>query len=77
MVNSLFFFLTILSLFFHPLSSDDLRVAVLGQPEEIRLKVESSLMNLPYCKVIEIQNRAVLLKEISLGQTGLLDETML
>jgi hypothetical protein len=32
-------------------------------------------MNLPYCKVIEIQNRAVLLKEISLGQTGILDET--
>ena len=47
----------------------------MAQSEEIRLKVESSLMNLPYCKVIEIQNRAVLLKEISLGQTGLLDET--
>ncbi len=75
MVNFLLFFFTILTLFSHPVSSDDLRIAVLGQPEEIRLKVESSLINLPYCKVIEIQNRAALLKEISLGQTGVLDET--
>ncbi|NBU98584.1 MAG: DUF4384 domain-containing protein [Spirochaetia bacterium] len=75
MVNQILLILSILTLFFHRVSADDLRVAVLGQPEEIRLKVESSLMNLPYCKVIEIQNRAVLLKEISLGQTGILDET--
>jgi hypothetical protein len=75
MKNYIFFYVSFLSLLFLPIKADDLRVAVLGQPEEIRLKVESSLMNLPYCKVIEIQNRAVLLKEISLGQTGILDET--
>jgi hypothetical protein len=75
MKNYIFFYVSFLSLLFMPIKADDLRVAVLGQPEEIRLKVESSLMNLPYCKVIEIQNRAVLLKEISLGQTGILDET--
>ena len=75
MINHIYLLISILSLLFSPIVADDLRVAVLGQPEEIRLKVESSLMNLPYCKVIEIQNRAVLLKEISLGQTGLLDET--
>ena len=75
MINHIYLLISILSLLFSPIGADELRVAVLGQPEEIRLKVESSLMNLPYCKVIEIQNRAVLLKEISLGQTGLLDET--
>ena len=75
MNNHIFLLIYFLGLLFSPIAADELRVAVLGQPEEIRVKVESSLMNLPYCKVIEIQNRAVLLKEISLGQTGLLDET--
>ena len=74
MVNPIILILSLI-LSFHRVSADDLRIAVLGQPEEIRLKVESSLMNLPNCKVIEIQNRAVLLKEISLGQTGILDDS--
>ena len=68
----IFLLIYILGLFFSPIGADELRVAVLGQPEEIRVKVESSLMNLPYCKVIEIQNRTVLewgMAEISFTTT--------
>lgn len=75
MINPIVFLFSIFSLLPFSIGANELRVAVLGQPEEIRLKVESSLLNLPYCKVIEIQNRAVLLKEINLGQTGILDDS--
>lgn len=68
-------FLSILiSLISISLNAADLRVAVVGEPEELRLKVEASLFNSPYCKVIELNKRKDALKEVVLGQQGVLDE---
>jgi hypothetical protein len=56
------------------LTAADLRVAVVGEPEELRLKVEAALFNSPYCKVIELNKRKDALNEIKMGQLGVLDE---
>ena len=56
------------------LNAVDLRVAVVGEPEELRLKVEAALFNSPYCKVIELNKRKDALNEIKMGQLGVLDE---
>lgn len=57
------------------LSASEVRVAIVGEPEELRSKVEASLISIPYCKVIDIHNRKTLLNEIRMGQTGLFDES--
>lgn len=56
------------------LFSEELRIAVIGEPEELRLKVEAALFQSPYCKVIELKKRKETLNEIKLGQMGILDE---
>ena len=56
------------------LTAADLRVAVVGEPEELRLKVEAALFNSPYCKIIELNKRKDALNEIKMGQLGVLDE---
>lgn len=53
---------------------DEIRVAVLGEPEELRLKVETALFNSPFCKIIELNKRKDVLNEVKLGQMGVLDE---
>lgn len=57
------------------LSASEVRVAIVGEPEELRSKVEASLISIPYCKVIDIHNRKTLLNEIKMGQTGLFEES--
>lgn len=64
------FFLFALSLY-----PAEVRVAIVGEPEELRSKVEATLISVPYCKVIDIHNRKTLLNEIKMGQTGLFDES--
>lgn len=66
------FFLFLFSL---PVNAAEIRLAVVGEPEQLRSKVEATLISLPYCKVIDIQNRKTLLNEIKMGQTGLFDES--
>ena len=67
----LLFLISILTL---SISAGELRVAVVGEPEELRLKVEAALFNSPYCKVIELNKRKDALNEIKMGQLGVLDE---
>jgi hypothetical protein len=67
-------FLAKLLFAFISLSAGELRVAVVGEPEELRLKVEAALFNSPYCKVIELNKRKDALNEIKMGQLGVLDE---
>jgi hypothetical protein len=71
-MKKLFLFLT--SIITLSLNASDLRVAVVGEPEELCLKVEAALFNSPYCKIIEMNKRKDALKEIKLGQLGVLDE---
>ena len=54
-MKPLFLFLTFI--FTLSLTAADLRVAEVGEPEELRLKVEIALFTFPYCKVIELNKR--------------------
>lgn len=50
------------------------RVAVVGEPEELRQAVEAALSNSPFCQLIDLSKRRDTLRELELAQNGLLDE---